>query len=338
MSARTASAALLALLCSAAQAAAGLAELPGLAGDNPVTVIYPSDAPATLLKRGLFSIQAAWQAAPKKGNGRLVVISHGSGGSAWTYWDLARALVEAGFVVAAPLHKGDNYQDTSQIGPPSWRRRPAEVSRAIDAVGKDARLAPLLELDKVGVYGMSAGGHTALALAGGRWSPAMLARHCEAHIGEDFHGCVGVSTSLKHDGFDGVRKSVALWVIAWRFSDAAWVSYEDRRVQAVVAGVPVAADFDMASLAAPRVPLGLVIADQDKWLSPKFHAGAVRAACKPCELVAELPTGGHGALLSPFPPKLPPASAALLDDPPGFDRKVLPEVDRRIVDFFRRHL
>ena len=338
MSARAFCAALLALLCAAAQAAAGLAELPGLAGDNPVTVFYPSDAPATLLKRGPFSIQAAWQAAPKKGNGHLVVISHGSGGSAWTYWDLARALVEAGFIVAAPLHKGDNYQDTSQIGPASWRRRPAEVSRAIDAVGKDARFAPLLRLDKVGVYGMSAGGHAALTLAGGRWAPAAMTRHCEAHISQDFPACAGLATSLKGDLLDGIKKTMTLWVLAWRFSDAAWVSYEDRRVQAIVAGVPYAADFDMASLAQPRVPLGLVIADQDKWLSPRFHAGAVRAACKPCELVAELPTGGHGALLSPFPPKLPPAAASLLDDPPGFDRKVLPEVDRRIVDFFRRHL
>jgi predicted dienelactone hydrolase len=33
---------------------------------------------------------------------------------------------------------------------------------------------------------MSAGGHTALSFAGGRWSPAQLRRHCEAHLAEDF--------------------------------------------------------------------------------------------------------------------------------------------------------
>jgi len=64
----------------------------------------------------------------------------------------------------------------SAVGPDSWKRRPAEVSRAIDAVGQDARFAPLLALDKVGMYGMSAGGHTALSLAGGRWSPAAIQR------------------------------------------------------------------------------------------------------------------------------------------------------------------
>ena len=330
--------AVIALLCTAAQAAVGLTELPGLAGDGPVTVFYPSGAEAKEVKRGPFTLNVAWQGAPQKGNGRLVALSHGSGGSPWTYADLARTLVEAGFVVAIPEHRGDNFRDLSLVGPPSWRLRPAEVSRAIDAVGKDARFAPLLSLDRVGVYGMSAGGHTALTLAGGRWAPAQLARHCEAHIAADFQACVGLATSLKGDGFDGMRETITLWVIAWRLSDAAWVSYEDRRVKAVVAGVPYAADFDMASLAAPRVPLGLVIAGQDRWLVPQFHSGAVRAACKPCEVVAEMPAAGHGALLSPFPPKLSDLAAKLLDDPPGFDRKQLPEVDRKIADFFKRHL
>jgi len=102
--------------------------------------------------------------------------------------------------------------------------------------------------------------------------------------------------------------------------------------------VPFAADFDMASLAKPVVPLGLVIADQDKWLAPRFHVGAVRAACASCEVVSELAAGGHGALLSPLPPNLTGRAGELLNDPPGFDRGVLPETDRRIAAFFRKHL
>src|SRR5690349_24648625 len=77
--------------------------------------------------------------------------------SPWVHADLARTLVEAGFVVALPEHQGDNYRDMSKVGPASWKRRPAEVSRAIDAVSRDARFASLLSADKVGVYGMSAG-------------------------------------------------------------------------------------------------------------------------------------------------------------------------------------
>lgn len=331
--------ALLYFLVAAAQASVGLTDLPGIDGDGPVTVFYPSSGEARPLKRGPFDLTLAWQGTPVPGNGRLVAISHGSGGSPWVHADLARVLVDAGFVVVLPEHRGDNYKDSGTPGPESWKRRPAEVSRAIDAAARDARFAPLLRLDKVGMYGMSAGGHTALSLAGGRWSPAMLARHCATYIALDFPACVGLATRLSGNFLDGIRIWTALAIIGQKFSDPTWVNYSDPRVQAVVAGVPYAADFDLASLASPRVPLGLVTMGQDKWLSPRFHSEAVLKSCSTkCVSVANLPNGGHGALLSPFPPKLSDAAAELLNDPPGFDRGVLPEIDRKIAAFFRKHL
>lgn len=321
-----------------AQAAMGLSEIAATATDGPVTLYYPSGAEARPLQRGPFTLSVAAQGAPQRGNGRLVVISHGSGGAPWVHADLARSLVEAGFVVALPEHRADNYKDDSHPGPDSWTLRPAEVSRAIDAVGRDARFAPLLRLDKVGVYGMSAGGHTALSMAGGRWSPAGFKQHCEADLAADFQTCVGLITRLNGGLFDGLKKSVALAVIRHRFDDSVMRSHSDPRVAAVVAGVPAAADFDMASLAVPRVPLGLVTAQQDRWLVPRFHSDRVLAACQPCEHLADLPTGGHGALLSPLPPGLTGLLGDLLNDPPGFDRSAMPEVDRKITAFFSRHL
>ena len=88
----------------------------------------------------------------------------------------------------------------------------------------------------------------------------------------------------------------------------------------------------------PLLSIALVTADRDKWLTPRFHSDAVLKACAQCELLAEIKGGGHGALLSPYPPGLPEILADLMDDPPGFDRKVLPEVDRKIAGFFRKHL
>src|SRR5258706_2912839 len=158
-------AAALALSTFAAQAAVGLTEIVGTDGDGPVTVYYPSNGEAQPVARGPFTLNVALQGAPVRGNGRLIVISHGSGGSPSVHFDLARALVEQGFVVAIPEHSGDNYKDMSKVGPESWKRRPAEVSHAIDVVGQDPRFAPVLALDKVGMYRMSAGGHTALTLA-----------------------------------------------------------------------------------------------------------------------------------------------------------------------------
>jgi predicted dienelactone hydrolase len=323
---------------AAAQAAMGVAEVPGKEGDGAVTVFYPSRAEARAVKKGPFSLQLAKDGTPQRGNGRLIVISHGSGGSPWANTDLARALVEDGFIVAFPKHRGDNYEDMSKVGPESWERRPLEVSRAIDAVGQDARFRPLLALDKVGMYGMSAGGHTALTLAGGRWSPATFRQHCDAHIKEDFQACVGLATSLKGNVLDGAKTTVALWIIHSRFSDATWRTHTDPRIVAIVAAVPYAADFDMDSLADPRVPLGLVTAQGDKWLIPKFHGERVLQACRKCQRIAEVPNGGHGAMLSPLPPGFSGLVGELLNDPPGFDRSVLPAIDRKISAFFRNNL
>lgn len=327
-----------ALAAPVARAGVGLAQLPGEQEDGPVTVFYPTDAADRPVQRGPFTLQAAAEAAPARGNGRLIVLSHGSGGAPWPQSDLARRLVEAGFVVALPEHRGDNWKDQSEIGPASWKRRPAEVSRAIDAVARDARFAPLLQLDRVGMWGMSAGGHTALTLAGGRWSPAQLLRHCEAHLAEDFATCAGPSVRLQGDWLDGAKKSVVLAVARRRLDDAQWYAHEDPRIQAVVAEVPFSVDFDLASLARPRTALGIVQAQQDRWLTPRFHSAALLKACATCETVADQPDAGHGSLLSPQPGGLSGTLAWLMADPPGYDRAQVPAMHLRIAAFFQRHL
>jgi predicted dienelactone hydrolase len=327
----------LALLSAAAQAAVGVTQIVGKEGDGPVTVFYPSSAEEKAVTRGPFKLKLAEGGVPVRGNGRLVVMSHGSGGNPWVHSDLARTLVEAGFVVAMPEHQGDNFKDHSKVGPESWKRRPAEVSRAIDAVGQDARFAPLLKLDRVGMYGMSAGGHTALSLAGGRWSPKLVKEHCEQYLAEDFYSCVGLATQLTGGWMDGPKKTLATWVIRATVRDANWYTYDDPRITAIVAGVPYSVDFDPTSLAAPRVPLALVTAREDKWLIPRFHSDAVLKSCAKCERLADI-NGGHGALLSPLPPGLTGLVGDLLNDPPGFDRAKMPEVDLKIATFFRNNL
>ncbi|WP_225781779.1 dienelactone hydrolase [Xenophilus sp. Marseille-Q4582] len=329
----------------AACAATGLMVLPATEGSGPLTLAYPTQAPAQTLQRGPFTLQAVPDAPPAGGNHRLVVLSHGSGGSVWTQFDLAQTLVAAGFTVAMPLHAGDNFEDLRDAGPVSWARRPQEVSQAIDRVAAASapggRLAPLqLDLRRVGMYGMSAGGLTALVLAGGRWSPARLARHCGAHIAQDFAACVGLSMELTGGPLDGGKLALARRVIRARLGeDTAWRSWDEPRIAAVVAAVPMAATFDLDSLARPRVPFALVRAEHDAWLAPRFHSDAVHAACAArCPVLVDLREGGHGSTLSPPVPGLSGHLARLLDDPPGFDRGSLPAVFERIRDYFVEQL
>jgi len=330
--------ALAAPILAGAATPVGMLTLPEVAPDGPVTVFYPAQAAEAPVQRGPFTLSLAADAQPALGNRRLVVMSHGSGGSPWVHADMARALVQAGFVVAAPWHRADNSRDPSRPGPDSWALRPGEVSRAIDAVGRDPRLAKLLDLDRVGIYGMSAGGHTALSMAGGSFSRAGFKRHCDAHLAEDFQTCVGLITQLRGNALDGIKLALARAVIDWKFDDDTPLVYRDARVAAVVAAVPAAADFDMASLAQPAVPLALLTSGRDIWLVPKFHAERVLAACARCERLFDLPDGGHGAWLSPPPPLLGGLAGELLNDAKGFDRTVLRAAEHAVAGFFVAHV
>src|SRR6185369_4439429 len=132
-------AAILALFAGTAHAAIGVMQIAGAEGDGKVTVFYPSSSEEQLVKEGPFSFRVARGGAPQRGNGRLVVISHGSGGVPAVHFDLARALVENGFVVAFPTHRGDNYNDPGTPGPRAGRagrsrsRMPSTRSRGTHA-------------------------------------------------------------------------------------------------------------------------------------------------------------------------------------------------------------
>jgi hypothetical protein len=153
-----------------------------------------------------------------------------------------------------------------------------------------------LSLDSVGVFGGSAGGHTALSLAGGQWSDERFKTHCDRNIEQDFASCVGFFTSLKGNALDPLKIWVARRVIDWRFSDATVHSYRDPRITAVAAMVPFAADFVPESLARPAAHLGLVIARKDVNQVPRFHVENIVKACTPeCEVVMDLPEASHGA-------------------------------------------
>jgi hypothetical protein len=305
------------------------------------TVFYPAAGDEVPVRQGPFQLSWVPGGEPLKGNGRLVVISHGSGGSPWVHVDLARALVHRGFTVAVPLHHGDSYLDPSQPGPVSWRKRPQEISEAIDRVARHQALAGRLSFDAVGVFGGSAGGHAVLSLAGGAWSDERFKSHCDQNIEQDFSSCVGFLTLLQGDALDPLKIWAARRVIHCRFSDATLHRHREPRITAAVAMVPFAADFIPESLARPAVHLGLVIARKDVNQVPRFHVENIVKACAPhCEVVMDLPEGGHGAMLSPMPP-LGRGSVAehLLADPPSFDRgQAIAELNTRIADFFVRTL
>jgi predicted dienelactone hydrolase len=322
------------------QSSLGMTQLagPNATSTGATTVFYPSSSAAKQVQRGPFSLQLAVDGVAAAGNRRLVVFSHGSGGSPWPMADLARSFVEAGYTVVMPEHEGDNYRDMGLVGPASWKLRPTEVSKAIDAVQQDSRFATSIDFQQVGVYGSSAGGLTALVLGGGQWSPANFKRYCLAHMAEDFAACVGLTTQLRGNSGDAAKLALAKAVHRLRFSDETLFSHVDPRIKAVLASMPMAVPFDISSFAKPSAAIGLIAAGQDKWLAPAAHVRAVQAACASCTMVLDMPEAGHGSLLSPWPAELAQSLTPLLVDPLGFARADLPAAYAKMVKFFTHHL
>src|SRR5579864_5624982 len=99
---------------------------------------YPSDAPVSPQPLGLFTQEVALYAPIAGKNLPLIVISHGTGGGASSHYDTAIALADAGFIVVALTHSGDNYSDQSlQFTKANFVGRPAQVSHVIDYMLND---------------------------------------------------------------------------------------------------------------------------------------------------------------------------------------------------------
>ncbi|MGB0866540.1 MAG: alpha/beta hydrolase family protein [Granulosicoccaceae bacterium] len=151
--------------------------------DIELVLWYPAGTggqPVSLGENGLFYGTPAVQgAAVAEGKYPLVVISHGGGGNGAQFGWLANTLVEQGFVVAAPNHPGSTTGDSSAHEAVKVWLRAADVSAVLDGISGEHALAASVDLERVGVFGFSAGGYTALAVAGARVDEQVLRGFCD---------------------------------------------------------------------------------------------------------------------------------------------------------------
>jgi predicted dienelactone hydrolase len=128
---------------------------------------YPCAAPPGEIQLGPLTLPGAKDCPISGDKLRLVVISHGDGGQWWAQHDTAETLADAGFVVAAINHPGDTYGDMSRSGDlTEFVERPTDIKRLIDFMLDASPAASRIDPERVGVFGDSAGGYTALALIG----------------------------------------------------------------------------------------------------------------------------------------------------------------------------
>src|SRR6516225_8778942 len=175
---------LAAVIVSAPAAAAGLKffTVPADASGPAITVAvwYPSAEKPFPVTFGPFTALAAEESKIDGSGLPLVVLSHGRGGSFVVHHDTAEHLADAGFVVASLDHPGDTTLDKSLFYDLSiYRQRPLDVKRVIDYLIDASPLATTIDPNRIGIYGFSRGGYTALVAIGANPDFALGLPPCE---------------------------------------------------------------------------------------------------------------------------------------------------------------
>ena len=247
----------------------------------------------------------------------LVVISHGTGAGPLAHVDTAQALADAGFVVAAPMHRGDNFADESGVGRPEWMAgRARDVSETIDFMTGQWPGKADLDPERIGIFGFSAGATTALISIGGVLDIGRAASHCATE--PEF-----VCRLLAPPTEGG--------------AEAAPRSIHDPRIGAAVVAAPgLGFAFGPDGLDAVKVPVQLWSGADDRIVPYATNAGLVRRQLHNRVEAHEVENAVHLSFLAPCGPESPPP---LCEDNPGFDRAAFHRTfNGAVADFFRLHL
>jgi predicted dienelactone hydrolase len=218
--------------------------------DLDVTVWYPAQPggePAVLGESVFFVGTSAMRNAPiSNGKFPLILLSHGAGlaGNPQAVSWIAAPLARQGFVVAAPTHPGNSGKNRSAAETMKIWLRPGDLSETLNAMETDPFFQAHLAQGKTGVLGLSMGGGTALALAGARVDPKLLAGYCDT---------------------DALNPSLCEWVrqsgvdLHDMDMESAGRDNKDDRIRFAMAIDPAPIDvFDIGSFSRISVPIELV--------------------------------------------------------------------------------
>ena len=267
----------------------------------------------------------------------LIVLSHGTGGSAAQLSWLAENLVTAGFLVAAVNHHGNTAAEDR-----SWPQGfvlPAERARdltvLIDQLLADKELAPHIDPSRIGASGFSIGGYSVLAAVGVHLTFADRQLRCKDDV--DNPVCILPPEA----GFSEAD------VQALATSDTAFKAavirdnqtVSDRRILAVYAIAPAFVSLlDKQELSSIHVPVRFALAEEDQQILFSNTLSSIEEDI-PNASVITVPNAGHYAFLAPcsFRGKI--FMSALCKDSNQIDRIDLHDrIGRDAAKFFTTHL
>ncbi len=184
----------------------------------------------------------------------LIVLNHGSGGSADSMAWISEALVQQGAIVLAANHPGSSGGEPERESILHVWQQPSDVKRLLDTVLSSA-WADYIDQNRIAEIGFSLGGATALQLAGAELKFERFAEFCRGHD-------------------DGACRAFAHFT---RQFDAGFYrrtnqNFREPRIKAVVALAPGFTEaFTQSSLQSLRTPVLLMTGEKDQQLPPRTH-------------------------------------------------------------------
>lgn len=287
-------------------------------GDGPLPAIeggvwYPCAQPVGDIEIGPFTMAAAKDCPVTGEKLPLVVISHGRGGTFIGHHDTAETLADAGFVVVAISHPGDNALDKSRIDDPSvFVERPADIKRTIDFMLGSWPNAAKIDAARIGFFGFSRGGYTGLVVIG-----------ANPHFGKRLRLCEGNNSALCDQVHKGELPELA----------------HDPRIKAAVIADPLNVFFTSGSFKAVKVPVQLWGSERGgDGVTPESVVAIANQLPEKPEFHA-VPNSQHFDFLPPCPSALAKSATAICADAPGFDRAAFhQELNRATLAFLRKYL
>jgi predicted dienelactone hydrolase len=205
--------------------------------------------------------------APSLSRLPMIVLSHGTGGSAFQMAWLGTQLARAGFIAVAVDHPGNNGTEPyTAEGFALWWERATDLSEVIDGMLADPELSDHIDATRIGAAGFSIGGYTALELAGARTDVSVLYDMCRQHPSEivchvpemkDFGSPDQILQTVRKSSGESLARSAD--------------SFRDPRVKAVFAIAPAISEVQTSdSLREIRIPIEIVVGAADP-IAPASH-------------------------------------------------------------------
>ena len=255
---------------------------------------------------------------------KVVVMSHGSMGSASDLSWLGERLASDGFVVAGVNHFGESSiygRDTRDARSPAFTwQRAQDVSALLTRLGDASLFQTSIDWDTVVAVGFSAGGQTAALLAGARYDLRQLAVHCNSVAGKADLSC--------NYGGDAGRAPDA-------FVASFDADYQDTRVKKIVLMDPALGSAlrveTLRDLKIPSLLVSAIYSDLVPWASHGARYAAGLSGARTLRLEGQ---EGHFVFVAPCRYDANVFGVPVCEDRPGVDRAAVQEkVASTVVDF-----